>query len=359
MKNAIHIRRVLATAIMLLAGFISKAQSQDTTVTNESQFCIVTLTNGTKVSGMLQSQDNAQVVVIDPILGQLTVLQSNIELLQVVETGKSYTFTMSSGKKYMGKVIAQSASSITIDAANLGEIKLTTTNIAGFNSGAEVSSELTYDHGSRYLFAPSAIPLRKGEGYYQNMMILMNGFRYGVTDHVSVGAGIIVPVGFYADVKYGHQVGKNVHVAAGGMLITTMMGFGAGVVCGFGSITLGDRWTNATFTAGYGAVMADGDWNATKRPILNFSAMARVTDGFSLITENYFFPVRSYEYTNGNFSNPRITHHYRPQLSAGFRIGGGKHTFDIAGTTLGDVTEGDLFVIPYFSYAYHFNRNKK
>lgn len=357
MNNVLHFKKIIASAMLLLSVTVMNAQ--DTTTVSNPHYCIVTLTNGTKVSGTLQSQAEGQVVVNDPILGQLTLLQSNIELLQVVETGTVYTFTMSSGKQYMGKVIAQDETTITIDANALGEIKITNVNIAGFTSVAAVAAAISYDHGTRYLFAPSAIPLKKGEGYYHNIMILMNGFRYGVTDRVSVGAGIIMPIGFYADMKYGRQISKNVHVAAGGMLITTMMGIGVGVGCGFGSITVGDRWTNATFTAGYGAVMSDGDWNATNRPILNFSGMLRITDGFSLVTENYFFPVRDYEYTNGNYSNPQISHHYRPQLSGGFRIGSGRHTFDVAGITLGDISQGDLFVIPYFSYAYHFNKSKK
>lgn len=357
MKNTIQLKRVIA--LLIFCVMVVSANAQDTTSVTGSSFCMVTMTNGTKVSGLLVSQDAHQVVVSDPMLGRVTILQTNIEILQVVQTGSDYTFVMSSGKKYRGTVVSQDETSITINANALGEVKLNTINITSFSASGLSTDEITYDHGTRYLFAPSAIPLKKGEGYYQNIMILMNGFRYGVTNNVSVGGGIIMPIGFYADMKYGREISKNVHVAGGGMLISTLLGVGLGVGCGFGSVTVGDRWTNATFTMGFGAVMNDGDWNATKRPILNFSGMWKVTQGFSLVTENYFIPVTSYEYTNGYYSNPQITHHYRPQLSAGFRIGSGKHTFDVAGMSLGDLTQGNVYVIPYFSYAYHFNTNNK
>ena len=32
-------------------------------------------------------------------------------------------------------------------------------------------------NATRYLFAPSAIPLKKGEGYYQNTYLILNSFR--------------------------------------------------------------------------------------------------------------------------------------------------------------------------------------
>lgn len=345
----------MLTAVVFNAQPARTGSDGDSLQVITTKYCIISLTNGTQVSGSLISQENGQVIVKDPILGELSILQSNIESMRVVETGKEYTFIMSSGKKYRGVVEAQNETGIVIRTSSLGQITLTTANISDFNSGiADPALAGRIDHGSRYLFAPSAIPLKKGEGYYQNIYILMNGVHYGITDNFSIGGGVVGPVGLYGTMKYGHQVGKNVHVAAGGMVVTTMMGIGFGVGCGFGSVTFGDRWTNATVTAGYGAVMVDGGWEATKRPILNLSGMIRVSNNFSFITENYFIPMRDNNYVDGTLSD---SYHYNPQFSGGCRIGGGKHTFDLALTTVGDVQEMAI-VIPYFAYAYRFQNNK-
>lgn len=353
MNNVNNISKAIITLVLLLTSTVINAQ--DTTSVKDAQFCIVSLTNGTRVSGMLISQNDGSVTVADPVLGQLTILQSNIEMLRVVETGKEYEFVMSSGKKYRGVVEAQNSTSIVIRTSTLGNITLSNVNIADFSNGTGSVMEPRVDHGSRYLFAPSAIPLRKGEGYYHNVMFLVNGCHYGITDRWSIGGGVIFPVGMYGTVKYGRPVGDKVHVAAGGMFITTFYGIGMGVGCGFGSVTIGDRFTNATFTLGYGAVSNDMDWEATRRPIMNISGMARINDNFSLITENYFFPTQTTSYSaSGEITNDS----YYQQLSLGMRIGGGKHSFDVATMTIGDVTDGHFFAIPYLGYAYRFTNKK-
>lgn len=352
MKNFNHIRKALISTVFVLSALASYAQDSLQVVT--TKFCIIHLTNGTQVAGTLIEQSEGSVIVKDPILGELTIQQSGIESMRVVETGHEYTFTMASGKKFHGVVEAQNETTILIKSSSLGQITLSVVNIADFTSGdTDVLPGERIDHGSRYLFAPSAIPLKKGEGYYQNIYILMNGVHYGITDNFSIGGGVIAPIGLYGTMKYGHQVGKNVHVAAGGMLVTTTFGIGFGVGCGFASVTVGDRWTNLSVTAGYGAVMNNGNWEGTQRPIVNVSGMVRVNDNFALITENYLIPHHDRSYVDGHLND---TYSYTPQLSGGCRIGGGKHTFDLAATTIGDITEFAI-IVPYFAYAYRFQNN--
>jgi hypothetical protein len=353
MKTMNYIGKAIITLVVLLTSTVMNAQ--DTASVRESQFCIITLTNGTRVSGMLTSQDEQSVKVNDPVLGELTILQSNIEVLRVVVTGQEYQFIMSSGKKYRGVVEAQSPTSIVVRTSTLGNITLTNVNIADFSNGSGESVAPRVDHGSRYLVAPSAIPLKKGDGYYQNIWFLVNGAHYGITDHWSIGGGVVFPIGMYAQAKYGRKVGDNMHVAAGGMFMTTFFDLGLGLGCGFGSVTVGDRYTNATFTLGYGAVSNDGMWDATRRPIINFSGMARMSDNFTLISENYLFPVQESTYMgNGEFTT---TNTYYPQLSFGVRVGGGRHSWDIAAMTVGNINDG-MFAVPFIGYSYRFTDNK-
>jgi hypothetical protein len=355
------LNKIKSSVVALILVFTSSFLGAQEAATDSTNFCKVSLINGNTITGVLVSQDSSGVVINSTVLGELKVLTSNIESIELVQVGGDYSFTMTSGKVYSGKVTAQTAQNITILKGST-KMGLMTSGIADFNSGLTASKAepalpvKRVDHGSRYLFAPSAIPLKKGDGYYHNAMLLVNGCHFGVTDNWSVGGGMIFPFGIYGQAKYGRQVAENIHVAGGGMFVTTFFDLGVGLACGFGSVTVGDRFTNATFTMGYGAAGGNGNWNATRRPILNFSAMARLSDNVSLITENYFFPVRNYRYMgNGEYSSD---YSYYPQLSAGFRLGGGRHSFDIAAITVGDFTEGDVFAIPFLGYSYRFSNNQ-
>jgi hypothetical protein len=41
-------------------------------------------------------------------------------------------------------------------------------------------------NATRYLFGPTAIPLKKGEGYYQNTYIILQSFNIGVSNNFSI-----------------------------------------------------------------------------------------------------------------------------------------------------------------------------
>lgn len=350
------VHQYLSAMVLLLILSATEMIAQDTTaVTPAKEFCILNMKNGSKVTGVVMEEANGKIVVQDPVLGLVTVDAVNVESRKNAKTGNEYTFIMTSGKRYTGVLTDVNANALTVNTKREGVMVLTTVNLVDITTGgiADNFSD-QFDHGSRYLFAPSAIPLHKGEGYYHNYMILMNGFRYGITDEFSVGGGIIAPLGFYADAKYGRQLGENVHAAIGGLVITTPFLYGLG--CGFGSVTFGSRQTNVTLSAGYGAVSAGGDWEATRRPILNLSGMWRLGDNFSLLTENYFMPLSRTVYTGP--STYVTENYYHPQLSLGFRIGGIRHTFDIAATTIGDVGDSDYFVIPFVAYSYRFTNKK-
>lgn len=44
--------------------------------------------------------------------------------------------------------------------------------------------------GSRYFISPTAIGLKRGEGYYQNYLLSNNQFNYGLTNHISMGISL-------------------------------------------------------------------------------------------------------------------------------------------------------------------------
>ncbi len=148
---------------------------------------------------------------------------------------------------------------------------------------------------TRYFFAPNALGLESGTGYYQNAWIFFNNVNYGVTDNFSIGAGTIpmflsgVPEASPAWIlpKVSVSASDRVHFALGGMFGGMLAGndsIGAGLA--YGLVTIGDRDNNATLGAGYG--YAAGSVGRT--PTFNMSGMARASDRLFLVTENYYFP---------------------------------------------------------------------
>lgn len=170
-------------------------------------------------------------------------------------------------------------------------------------------------NATRYFFAPSAINLEKGTGYYQNVYVLLNMFNYGVTDWFSIGAGFefistfssfttndIHPIAFITP-KVGFPVGEKLHLG-GGFLGGFFAEETAGMFYGLGSY--GSFNKNVSLGLGWGFVGGEFQEN----PFITVSGMLRTGRKFSLVTENWFIPTEGY-YTvisyGGRFFGPKIS----------------------------------------------------
>jgi hypothetical protein len=159
-------------------------------------------------------------------------------------------------------------------------------------------------NGTRVFFAPTARNLRAGEGYVQNIDVLVLGANIGITDNVSFGvlASALPGVGlgnqFVAITpKVSYPVNPRLHIGAG-VLYARVPGFdtysssyGAGVA--YGLAMLGSADNNLTLGLGYG-FSGEGNrnnYNAErgfgKSPVAVLSGATRVSRRLSLMSENY------------------------------------------------------------------------
>jgi hypothetical protein len=128
----------------------------------------------------------------------------------------SVTIELKNGKTVGGQLIQKSETEVSIATTDLGQVTIPWSTIKSMNMVAkEETVRLANPQPSRYFFAPSAIPLKKGDKYYQNALFLLNSFQAGITDHFSLGAGILVPFAIYITPKIGYQVADKVHVGGG------------------------------------------------------------------------------------------------------------------------------------------------
>jgi hypothetical protein len=156
---------------------------------------------------------------------------------------------------------------------------------------------------NRYFLGQSAKPLKKGEGYYQNIWVIFNAAQYGITRHITIGGGFEflstfaahTPI-FYLSTKAGFSLGKRstagatirylniVDLSSENDYETDLAG---GILLGTAQYTYGTNDHNITGGIGYG--IAAGE--AADRPVFMISGQTRPGRRFGLLTENYIIPV--------------------------------------------------------------------
>ena len=202
------------------------------------------------------------------------------------------------GNVFTGTLISEEGNQIVIRTSSLGDVTILRSNIKHLTiieEGQIRNGKFWFPnpHSTRYLFAPNAFGIPKGEGYYQNVWIFFNNVNYGVTNNFSMGAGIVpmflfgvseTPIWLLPKVSIPVS-GEKFHLAAGAM-IGGVVGVGSsfgGLFYGMG--TYGDRDRNMSVGLGY--ALADGEISSS--PVLTVAGMYRATDKIYYLTENYLF----------------------------------------------------------------------
>lgn len=200
------------------------------------------------------------------------------------------------GNQYSGTVVSENDEFIELSTEALGVLKIMKINIESRSEayGRMKGGKLWLDNtqSTRYFWAPNGYNLRKGEGYYQNVLVLWNQASYGFTDNFSVGAGIIPLFLFGKDAaeytpffiipKFSIPIKKDqINIGLGAVVGTA--GFQDFLALPFGVVTIGNKEKNLTF--GAGGFFLEGE---NSDPFFTVSGMLRVSRNTYLMSENYF-----------------------------------------------------------------------
>lgn len=276
--------------------------------------------------------------------------------LQADSTAR-YRIEMSSGAVISGHVVAVGPETIAIESKGIGRIELAKADIVKvvtLDSRNERNGRYWFPnpHATRYLIGPSAIPLRKGEGYYQNTYILINSVAYGITNHVSVTGGFELTSTFgrsspgpicYLSARGGGEIAKQVHIGAMATYLSVPNWFGDddndgrrdGVGAISGVVTYGT--TEAQVTAGAGWGYSAG--GLSDRPVLSVSGLARVSRGIALVSENWIIPDDS---------------GYNGIYSYGFRFMGERSAVDLAFINNRNISDWIAIGVPFVDFVLKF-----
>lgn len=209
----------------------------------------------------------------------------------------SYYIQTTDGNTYRGQILSRDSLSILFNLERFGEhsfLKTEIKKLEPLDKEKVVDNEYWMDNpqATRYFFSPNAYGLKKGEGYYQNVWVMVNSFAVGVTDYFSIGGGVVPlflfagsPTPIWLTPKVSIPVARDKFNLGAGALMGTVLGedeTGFGIL--YGISTLGSKDKNVSLGLGYG--YAGGDW--AKAPMINLNTMIRFGPKGYFISENYF-----------------------------------------------------------------------
>ena len=288
-----------------------------------------------------------QAVLLIIFLGSVAFSQEVV----MQEPGKLVEIKLYDGIIIVGEVVSENSEIIIVKSASLGELTIKKSDIRKLteikpSQIKEGKYWFKNPNSTRYLFGPTGRNLKKGEGYYQNILVTTNLAHYGITDWFSIGGGFEgistfagEPI-FFILPKFGFEITEKFSVGAGyvyanaATLIDDDGGF-AGVGFGYGTATSGTSDDHATFGIGWG--QASGEF--TDAPIFTISGMTRVSRRIGLVTENWLIPTDPYYWVS----------------SYGIKIIGERSSFDIALINSKDIATVFPVGLPvWFSYNFYF-----
>ncbi|ADR21553.1 hypothetical protein MATR_08170 [Marivirga tractuosa] len=152
------------------------------------------------------------------------------------------------------------------------------------------------EHDSRYFFAPSALPLKKGELYYNSLYFLAHDIQYGINDHLTVGMGTtIFGFPFYLTAKYSIPIQENSHLAFGDLLMVGTYGTNFFGNLAFATYTYGNSHNNISIGAGHLYFSPEDGSEISSSIVGNLSGIVRAGTYFYFLSENYLFSFKATE----------------------------------------------------------------
>jgi small nuclear ribonucleoprotein (snRNP)-like protein len=271
----------------------------------------------------------------------LCLVSSNLNAQAPIDTVKNterVIVKMNNGDEYRGKIVKRDQNTIVLETSN-GTLNLISSNVRSIDLDTYKGKfRFPNSNETRYFFGPSAIPIKQGKGYYQNVLLTTNFVNYGLIKNFSIGGGVELisllfgsPIWFLTP-KVGFKVAENSHIG-GGFIMAGFAGDGTATL-GYGVYTLGSSETNLTVGAGYGLIFGE----FSNRPTIMVSGTHRVGNNVALLSENYFIPIN----TSTNFTG-----------ILGLRLLAPKNSFDfglIFGTGISDI----IPALPFVGYTRSF-----
>ncbi|MFC2087069.1 hypothetical protein ACFLSA_02770 [Bacteroidota bacterium] len=337
--------------ILVISFFVSyhslSAQNLENQPGDTLTFSLVKMRDGNLYIGKIIEQTESQLILRDNVLGKIAIPLAKIKELEEEDLQSNYLIILSNGNKLNGTIIAKRMNDFDFNTS-LGVITLKANQIhkmKKIEGMAIVEGEYIFPNpnATRYFFAPSAIPLKKGEGYYQNAYVIANSANYGLEKNFSLGGGLLLPVAVYITPKLGFEVAKNFYAGGGALLGLFPEATGAGIL--YGLVTYGSIENNITLGTGYGFLSGE----KTDKPIVTVNGMVRAGRKIAFVTENWFVTINEH-----NDITDTEEYVYKGFFSYGARFMWDRFTIDAAFINGSEIVDIFPIGIPYIDFVVKF-----
>ena len=264
--------------------------------------------------------------------------------------------TLKDGQELHGVVVRQDSQVVVVELADGDRLELPARQVkditAEHNAQVRDNGEIWFQdpNRTRYLYAPSGMMLRQGEGYFSQKELFFSSLNYGLTDYITVQAGAVLPAwllgapgfNFIGGIKVGTSVGDRLHLAVGAQgLVLPGFGGGSGGTAGFlfGTATYGTPDAHLSLGVGKPFTLSNSGGELDSNIIATLSGNVRLSQRVALVTENWLIP------TLGTSTSEL------PMLnSLAVRLFGESWAVDLGGIRV----PGLPIPIPWLDFAYNF-----
>jgi hypothetical protein len=335
-----------------------------TTKENVKARYVLTLTDATKLKGTLKKEGNREIVFIDDNLGEQTINRNVIATLEREYGNEDWIIALKDGSKISGKILSKTEDETIVQTKNLGNLKINNEKIRSIDpiDGTIAKTGKVWfknPTSGLYYLSPTAIPLKKGDGYYHNYYGAGNEFCYALSNHATIGGGLTGPMGVYLTAKVSTSVNEYAHVAGGVFIgnsifpIIRNSNFGLGL--GYAAFTVGNIDHNLTATVCYGFVNSRNSTDLMNQPLMQLSGTVRVSKKLAIVSENWLVSVQGNPFGRSGISS--VDSHYEPFISYGCRILNKRGSFDIGFLNTPALWENNYLVgMPYIGFLVRFGK---
>lgn len=316
-----------------------------------------------------------------------TQINKKIVHYDEIDTSYVYSIRLIDETVLYGKFMEIKEREIIFETNYLGIYTIPKIKIIDIEKGMSINDSqsqrwFSNPHDTRHFFAPTARSLQKGEGYFQDVYLLLGFLNYGITDNILIGGGMsIIPFLdideklFFLNPKVGFQVKDNLNLG-GGIFYASFPGDDKRnrAVIGYGIGTYGSKENNVTLGLGYGTAGAED----IQTPLVMLGGMYRISRRAALVTENWFMVLdyklehdddqefRFWDYNEQEIrwddSNYEPTYEQKTNeptalISYGIRFFSEKLCVDLGFfNVLGDFEDIDIYIpgIPYLDFVVKF-----
>jgi hypothetical protein len=266
--------------------------------------------------------------------------------------------SLQDGTVFVGTIVEEDTSYLTLRTTAGIEARIPRSSVVSITPASPAAGRFQrHDpHDSRLMFAPTARPLRKGDGYFSDHYVLFPGVTYGITNALSVAGGVsVVPAValddqvFFASARLAHQVSDRVALSAGALYAAGADEAGA-ILFALG--TFGRPERSLTLGLGFGGTRNEGyypdyrqrfEWRDA--PIVMVGGNVQLSNNVALVSENWLLLGKDFELSKQPFG-----------LSV--RFFGERISADVGIVLVGEVLKEGL-PVPWLSVSYHFGPSRR